>query len=126
MTFEEVTKAPSSSELNELKRRYNAVKRKYENLKYQFQDHIYWDDFEVLKIDDFLKLKELYLEKKQLYWEIHQLEHPEDKATEEAYRFLNTMSHNEQMDFLMAHHMTTHELIQQIKDNPNFLSEVTA
>ena len=126
MAFEEVTKAPSSSELNELKRRYRATCKKYDDLKYKFQDHISWDDFEVLKTDDFLKLKELYIMKKQLYWKIHAMENPEDKATEKAYRFLNTMSHNDQTDFLMKHQLTTNKLIDAIRENPNFIDEVTA
>ena len=126
MAFEEITKAPSSSELNELKRRYRATCKKYDDLKYKFQDHISWDDFEVLKTDDFLKLKELYIMKKQLYWKIHAMENPEDKATEKAYRFLNTMSHNDQTDFLMKHQLTTNKLIDAIRENPNFIDEVTA
>ena len=126
MAFKEVTKAPTSSELAKLKREYRAVCKKYDDLKYQFADHIKWEDFEVLNVQDFLELKELYIMKKSLYWKIHALEHPEDKATEEAYRFLNSMSHNDQVDFLMHHDLTTHKLIDEIKRNPNFISEVTA
>ena len=126
MAFKEVTKAPAPSELAKLKREYRALCKKYDDLKYQFQDHIKWDDFEVLGLDDFLKLKELYILKKQLHWKIHAMEHPNDKATEKAYRFLNSMSHNEQVDFLMHHDLTTHKLIDAIKKNPNFIEEVTA
>ena len=126
MAFKEVTKAPAPSELAKLKREYRALCKKYDDLKYRFQDHIKWEDFEVLNVQDFLKLKELYIMKKSLYWKIHALEHPEDKATEEAYRFLNSMSHNDQVDFLMHHDLTTHKLIDAIKRNPNFISEVTA
>ena len=126
MAFKEVTKAPTPSELNQLKREYKAQCKKYDSLKYKFQDHILWEDFEVLKTDDFLELKEAYIIKKQLYWKIHQLEHPEDHATEEAYRFLNSMSHNDQVDFLMNHQLSTHTLIEAIKKNPNFIKEVTA
>lgn len=126
MAFTEVNKAPTSAELNQLKREYRKLCRKYDELKYQFQDHINFEDFEILSVDDFLELKEVYIMKKQLYWKIHALENPNDTATETAYRFLNSMSHNDQVDFLMKNDLTTHKLIDEIKKNPNFISEVTA
>lgn len=125
MSFQEVTKTPTVSEINNLKREHKRLTKKYESLKYQFTDAINWDDFETLNVQDFLELKELYIKTKKLYWKIHTLEHPEDNATREAYSFLNRMSHNDQNDFLMKHHLTTHQLIDAIKENPNFLSEVT-
>ena len=82
--------------------------------------------YKVLSVDDFLKLKELYILTKNLTWKIYELEHPNDTATPAAYRFLNSMSHNDQVDFLMKHDLTTHRLIDKIKENPNFLKEVTA
>lgn len=126
MSFHEVTKAPTPSELSNLKRRYRKLSREYDEAKYQFQDHINFEDFEILSVDDFLKLKELYMLTKALYWEIHMLENPEDNATREAYQFLNSMSHNDQVDFLMKHDLTTHRLADMIRENPNFLEEVTA
>ena len=126
MVFKEVVKAPSTMELSQLKREHRRLEKEYDALKYQFQDHINMEDFEILNVDDFLKLKEIYMLKKALYWKIHALEHPNDTATETAYRFLNSMSHNDQVDFLMKHDLTTHGLIEKINENPNFIAEVTA
>lgn len=126
MALKPVSKAPKPSEVNQLKREYRALERKFEDAKYRFMDSISWEDFETLNLDDFLELKELYILKKNLYWKIHQLEHPEDKATEKAYRYLNSMNHNDSTDFLMKLGLTTHQLIHEIEKNPNFLNEVTA
>lgn len=126
MAFTEVTKAPTSAELNQLKSEYRRLSRKYDDLKYQYLDSIGAEDFEVLSVDDFLELKEVYILKKNLYWKIHNIENPNDTASEKAYRFLNSMSHNDQVDFLMKNDLTTHKLIDEIKKNPNFISEVTA
>ena len=126
MAFEKVSKAPSQTEINNLKRRYRALKKEWDSAKYVFSQAIGAEDFELLSVDDFLELKELYITKKKLYWKIHELEHPEDTATREAYRFLNSMGHNDQVDFLVKHHLTTHKLIAEIKKNPNFIEEVTA
>ena len=120
MSFTEV------QSIEDMKTEYRRLSRKYDSMKYQYLDSIGAEDFEVLGVNDFLELKELYIQKKKLYWKIHELEHPKDTATREAYRFLNTMSHNEQNDFLMKHHLTTHRLIDAIRENPNFLNEVTA
>ena len=126
MAFEEVTKTPTKRELNNLKREYRNLEKKWNSKKYQFEEHISWEDFETLTVQDFLELKELYIAKKKLYWKIYQLEHPEDKATVEAYRYLHTLDHNEKVDFLTEIHMSTHELIRELEKNPNFLEEVTA
>ena len=125
MALQEVPKAPSQREISQLKREYRKLEGKYDSLKYQFLDAVGAEDFEVLSVQQFLELKELYIQKKRLYWKIHELEHPDDIATREAYRFLNSMGHNDQFDFLMKHHMTTHRLIDAIRENPNFLDEVT-
>ena len=126
MAFEEVTKAPTQMEINNLKREYRKLEKQWDSVKYQFTQAIGAEDFEVLSVEDFLKVKELYIQKKRLFWKIHELEHPEDTATREAYMFLNRMSHNDQFDFLMKHHLTTRRLIDAIRENPNFLKEVTA
>jgi len=126
MAFKEVNKTARASEIRQLKSQHKALQKKYDSLKYRFLEAIKFEDFEVLSLDDYLELKELYILKKQLFWKIHQLENPEDTATEEAYRFLNTMSHNDQIDFLRDNGLTTHELIRRIEKNPNFISEVTA
>lgn len=126
MAFKEVTKAPTQREITTLERKHRKLQEKYDSLKYQFLEAVGAEDFEVLSVQDFLELKELYIEKKLLYWKIHELKHPEDTATREAYRFLNSMGHNDQFDFLMKHHMTTHRLIDKIRENPKFLEEVTA
>lgn len=126
MALEEVTKAPTLREISNLKRRLRKLEKEYDDLKYQFKEHINMEDFEILSVDDFLKLKELYMLKKQLAWEIYELENPDDKATPAAYRFLNRMSHNDQVDFLMKNDLTTHRLIEAIRENPKFLEEVTA
>lgn len=126
MALQEVPKAPSQREISQLKREYRRLEKKYDSLKYQFLDAVGAEDFEVLSVQQFLELKELYIQKKRLYWKIHELEHPDDTATREAYRFLNSMGHNDQFDFLMKHHMTTHRLIDAIRENPNFLDEVKA
>lgn len=125
MAFKEVSKTPLQSEINALKRKYRAICKKYDSMKYRFQDSIGWEDFETLSVQDFIELKELYITKKRLYWKIHELEHPKDDATREAYQFLNSMPHNEQVDFLAGHGLTTHELIREIEKNPNYLDEVT-
>lgn len=126
MAFKEVTKAPLQSEINNLKRKLRKIEKDYDALRYQFKDHIDKEDFEVLSVDDFLKLKELYMLRKTLAWQIYELENPEDAATPAAYRFLNSMSHNDQLDFLMKHGLTTHRLIDKLRENPNFIEEVTA
>ena len=125
MALNEVTKAPLSSELSALKRQYRKLCKKYDELKYQYLDSIGAEDFEVLTPEDFLELKETYILKKNLYWKIHRLENPDDHATEKAYRFLNSMGHNDQFDFLMKQELTTHGLIECIRENPNFIEEVT-
>lgn len=125
MSFTEVTKTPTKAELHQLKSEYKRLCRKYDELKYKYLDSITAEDFEVLHVDDFLELKETYILKKNLYWKIHSIEHPEDTASEKAYRFLNSMNHNDSNDFLMKHDLTTHSLIAEIKKNPNFIEEVT-
>ena len=124
MAFTEVTKAPKSVELNQLKSEYRRLSRKYDDLKYRYLDSIGAEDFEVLSVDDFLELKEVYILKKNLYWKIHNIENPEDHATETVYRFLNSMNHKDSNDFLMEHGLTTHDLIHKLEENPNFLEEV--
>ena len=126
MAFTEISKAPTSAELNQLKNEYRRLSRKYDDLKYRYLDSIGAEDFEVLSVDDFLELKETYILKKNLYWKIHNLENPEDAASEKAYRFLNSMNHKDSNDFLMRHGLTTHDLIHKLEENPNFLEEVTA
>lgn len=126
MAFNEVAKAPTLREISNLKRRLRKLEKEYDALRYQFKDHIDKEDFEVLSVDDFLRLKELYMLTKALTWQIYELENPEDTATPAAYRFLNTMSHNDQLDFLMKHGLTTHRLIDKLRENPNYLNEVTA
>ena len=126
MAFKEVTKAHTQSEINNLKRQYRTLEKQWDSKKYIFSQAIGEEDFEVLSVQDFLELKELYIQKKRLYWKIHELEHPDDEATRKAYRFLNSMGHNDQFDFLMKNHLTTHKLIEEIKKNPNFIEEVTA
>ena len=126
MVLKEVTKAPTQREISSLKRQYKKAVKKFEDAKYRLQDAIKWDDFETLSVTDFLELKELYITKKKLYWKLHALEHPEDKATREAYAYLNRLDHNAQIDFLAEHGLTTHEFIREIERNPNFIDEVTA
>ena len=126
MALAEVQKAPTYSEINKLKRRLRKLEKKYDEKRYQFKDHIDKEDFEVISVDDFFELKELYILTKNLHWKIYEAEHPEDPATPKAYKFLNTMSWSEQVDFLTRHHMSTIDLIHAIKENPNFLEEVTA
>ena len=126
MAFKEVTKAPTVSEINNLKRQLRKLEKEYDDLRYQFKEHINMEDFEVLSVDDFLRLKELYILTKNLTWKIYELEHPNDTATPAAYKFLNTMSWNEQIDFLAEHGMSTLDLIETIRENPNYLNEVTA
>ena len=126
MAFEEVTKKPTTSQLGSLKREYRKLEKKFDDAKYRFTQSIGFEDFETLSIDDFLSLKELYIRKKKLYWKIYELEHPEDTATVKAYQYLNTLDHNEKIDFLTEIGLTTHELIDEITKNPNFIEEVTA
>ena len=126
MSFKEVSKAPTPSEIGNMKRRLRKLEKEYDDLRYQFKDHIDKEDFEVLSVDDFLKLKELYILTKNLSWQIYVAENPNDTATPAAYKFLNTMSWNEQIDFLASHGMSTLDLIEAIRENPNFIAEVTA
>ena len=125
MTFEKIPKAPTTGEINNLKRKLRKLEKDYENSKYQFIDLIEHDDISKVSTDDFLSLKELEIEQRQLFWKIHELEHPEDTATREAYRFLNSMPSSESIDFLIQESLTTHELIERIRENPDYLSEVT-
>ncbi|MBR4271155.1 MAG: hypothetical protein IKQ31_05750 [Clostridia bacterium] len=126
MAFKEVVKAPSQREIANLESNYRAICKKYDSAKYQFIDAVSSEDFEVLPVTAYLELKELYIQKKKLYWKIHELKHPEDTATREAYRFLNSMDHNTCLDFLARQGLTTHDLIREIEKNPNYLDEVTA
>lgn len=126
MAFAEVNKAPTQREIGNLKRKYRAICKKWDSKKYQFSQAISWDDFENLSVTDFLELKELYIEKKKLYWKIYQLEHPEDTATVKAYEYLDRLDHNRKIDFLTEIGLTTHELINELEKNPNFIEEVTA
>ena len=125
MTFEKIAKAPTSAEINNLKRKQRRLEKQYEDSKYHFMDLIEHDDISKISTDDFLSLKELEIEQRQLYWKIHELEHPEDTATREAYRFLNSMPSSESVDFLIQESLTTHELIEKIRENPDYLKEVT-
>lgn len=124
MTLKPVMKTPINSELSKLKREYKLLDKKFTDLKYRFMDSIQHSDFEVLNVDAFLELKEAYMLRKQLYWKIYRLENPDDTATEKAYRFLNSMHHNDQIDFLMEHKLTTTQLVYALQENPNFLDEL--
>jgi len=126
MAFKKVDKAPTRAEINELKRRYKALGKEYQDVKYQFKSALNADDFNTMDIDLFLKLKELHALRTNLYWKIHELEHPEDTATREAYRFLESLTEQGKIDWLTSHHMSTIGLIDAIRKNPNFLAEVTA
>ena len=126
MAFKEVTKAPTQREISNLKRRYRKLNEKYNQLRADFSYHINCEDFELINVNMFLELKELYIEKKHLYWEIYALENPNDTATPKAYQFLNSLSFDEKTEFLETHGLTTHGLIDMLKNNPNFLEEVTA
>ena len=92
MAFNEVAKTPTTREIGNLKRRLRKLEKEYDALRYQFKDHVDKEDFEVLTVDDFLRLKELYMLTKALTWKIYKLENPNDPATPAAYRFLNSMS----------------------------------
>ena len=126
MAFETVEKAPEQWEINNLKRKYRKANKRYNQLRADFSYHINCEDFELISVEDFLKLKEAYIESKQLYWKLYELEHPEDTATPTAYRFLNTLTFDEKVEFLTSHGLTTHGLIDKLRVNPNFLDEVTA
>ena len=122
--LQEITKAPTKTEIRRLKSEYKKVKKQYADAKYQFNHAVETHDWEILTVEDFLKVKELYIKEKKLYWKIYSLEHPDDSATVEAYAFLNRLGDEGSLDFLSSHHLTTHELIRRIKGNPNFLNEV--
>ena len=126
MALKEVTKAPTRAQINELKREYKSLCKKYDDKKYQFRSSLNANDFNSLSIEAFLELKELHIRTKKLYWKIHELEHPEDHATREAYKFLDTMTEDGKIDWLVSHHLSTIDLIDEIKKNPNFITEVTA
>ena len=126
MAFKEVSKAPTQRDVGSLKRRYRKANKRYNDLRQKFSYHVASEDFELLNVDDFLELKEAYIIQKSLYWQIYELENPEDAATKEAYHFLNSMSFDDQVEFLQTHGLTTHRLIDEIKKNPNYLNEVTA
>ena len=121
MVFEEI-KDPTS-ELMSMKKHYRALQKKYEELRAQFLYDINWENFETMPDNSFTVLKEVYNEKKALYWKIHALENPHDKATKTAYDFLNSMTDAESINWLQEHNMTTHQLIAKIAENPDFLSE---
>ena len=80
MAFKEVVKSPSQREIANLESNYRAICKKYDSAKYQFIDAVSSEDFEVLPVTAYLELKELYIQKKKLYWKIHELKHPEDTA----------------------------------------------
>ena len=129
MAFKKVAKTPTfkgTAQIANLKREYRALTRKYDDAKYRFKHALEANDFKSATMDEYLKLKEMYILKKHLFWKIHELEHPEDTATREAYRFLDSLTEQDKIDFLVNHHMSTHDLIREIEKNPNFIAEVTA
>lgn len=126
MALKEVTKAPTRAQINELKREYKALCKKYDDAKYQFRSSLNANDFNSLSIEAFLELKEMHILTKKLYWRIYRLENPDDHATVEAYQFLDSMTEQGKIDWLVSHHLSTIDLIDEIRKNPNFIAEVTA
>ena len=125
MSFTEVTKALAPSEVADLKYKYRELTREYDELKADFLYHVSCEDFELISVDDFLKLKEAYTAKKKAYWKLFSAENPRDTATVKAYEFLNSLSFDEKVDFLQKHDLTTVTLIDELNRNPDFLEEVT-
>ena len=121
MAFEEI-KDPTL-ELMRLKKQYRALENRYGKLKAQFLHDISWENFETMPDDSFTLLKDAYMEKKKVYWEIYELENPHGQACKAAYDFLNSMTAAESISWLQEHNLTTHQLIAKIEENPNFLSE---
>ena len=119
-------KVPQAQSLAELKREYKTLEKKYTQKKQQFEHNLHFEDFELLNVELFLEIKELYIMTTKLYWKIYEMEHPEDKATVAAYAFLNKLSFHEKSNFLKKHDLTTHGLIEKLNQNPNFIKEVTA
>ena len=126
MSFTEVQKTSSLSEISNLKYKYRELSKEYDELKADFLYHVSCEDFELLSAQDFLKLKEAYTAKKKAYWKLFQAENPEDDATVKAYRFLNSLTFDEKIEFLQKNDLTTVSLIAELEQNPNFIEEVTA
>ena len=126
MAFQKVKQAPTKKELGKLKRRYKTLEKKYLQKRNTFIHNVQFEDFDLVNVEMFLELKELYILTTKLYWEIYELENPEDKATVTAYKFLNKLSFQEKSNFLKKHDLTTITLIEKLNHNPNFLKEVTA
>ena len=120
MSFQEV------QSIEDMKTEYRRLVRKYDSLRSNLIEKLTFDDLEQLQLYDFFELKETYNQKKTLYWKIHALEHPNDTASKIAYDFLNSMTSRESVHWLQAHGLTTHQLIAEISNNPNFLTEVEA
>lgn len=119
-------KVPQAQSLAELKREYKTLEKKYLQMRNTFIHNVQFEDFDLVNVEMFLEIKELYIMTTKLYWKIYEMEHPEDKATVAAYAFLNKLSFQEKSNFLKKHDLTTHGLIEKLNQNPNFIKEVTA
>lgn len=108
----------------ELKKDYKKVSKKYQETKDRIIKLIDWDDCDVISSYDLTELKELHSQKHKLYWDIYHLEHPNDIATKKAYDFLEELGTLESLKWLQNHNLTTHKLIVEISNNPNFLEEI--
>ena len=126
MSFTEVQKTSSLSEISDLKYKYRELSKEYDEQKADFIYHVSCEDFELLSAQDFLKLKEAYTAKKKAYWKLFTAENPKDTATVKAYEFLNSLSFDEKIAFLQKNDLTTISLIAELERNPNFIEEVTA
>ena len=71
MALKTVNKTPTQREIGILERKHRKLQEKYDSIKYQFLEAITAEDFEVLSVNAFLELKELYIEKKKLYWKTY-------------------------------------------------------
>lgn len=123
MAFESVKKAPTQRELLNMRSNYRKLDKKYSELRANLIDNIIWDNMEQLSSYDLIELKEVYNQKKKLFWEIEAAENPNAAASKMAYDFLNSMTHEESLNWLQSHHLTTHQLIAKLIENPSYLEE---
>lgn len=131
MAFVEITS------LDDKKKTYRALKNRRDSYSVEIAtildmpkiwviDQVDFDDPRLSHIkDDFLKVtKRLH----ELYWEIEREEairdgtFPHYIATRKAYCFLDSQP-DKGIQFLQKHNLTTHGLIYELLENPNYLEE---
>ena len=132
---------PTDSEIQNKKSTLRLYKRRYDTYMSEFQKRLelplpgqkFWTleqvDLDDPKLEDIKEdFKNLVETIHSLHWEIEKDEAilnnnlPEYYATRKAYSFLDSQDDGG-ISFLREHNLTTHGLIYEIMENPNFIEE---